>query len=101
MLKPGEYVATKVGCEGLGGAGSMSFDGRNFSGHYTVCHTVPVSGIPNHYSNTCVEGQGINFPKNNEIDTRDGTTIQRTIIVKSPTIVDIDGEKYGFCVGEQ
>ncbi|SEF00258.1 hypothetical protein SAMN05519104_7638 [Rhizobiales bacterium GAS188] len=100
VLKPGVYMPTKIGCAGLGGASSVTFDGQNFSGHYQVCRTVAVAGIPNHYSSSCLEGQGTNWPKAKDIDASpDKMTVRQTIIVISSTTFVLDDEQYEYCAG--
>jgi len=99
-LRPGEYASVKVGCAGLGGGGSASFDGRNLSGHYQVCKTTPIPGSANRYLQRCLEGQGANNHTLADIDTNpNASDDQQTIIVNSPTNFTIDGEQYAFCGG--
>ena len=60
-LTPGLYVAATVGCDGLGGGGTVDFDGKNFSPHYQACLTQPLPQNAR-YRQTCVEGQGQTIP---------------------------------------
>lgn len=97
-LKPGLYVSTKVGCSGLGGAGTMDFDGANFSGHYQLCRTQPIQGSADRYRSNCIEAQG---PKNrllSDIDKDpDKVTEDISIRILSTTSFMKNAETYQLC----
>ena len=95
-LRPGSYIQRPAACSALGGAGTMSFDGRNFSGHYQMCRTDALGG--SRVRNTCIEAQGPNRPDSKEIDTDpDRTIVEATVIVQSPTSFTMSGKQFQFC----
>lgn len=97
-LKRGVYVADVVGCTGVGGAGEMTFDGKNFSGHYQVCRTDPIAGQPGQFQSTCSEGQGSHWPTQAQIDADpDKTTATVTLKVTSAQSFIMDHDSYRFC----
>ena len=101
-LRPGLYVAASVGCDGLGGAGTVDFDGRNFSGHYQVCRTSAVANAPNRFRSTCIEASGPDWPGPGDIDRNpDKTNEEATIIVASPTSFNKNGTAYAYCGARQ
>lgn len=96
-LAPGLYVASTVGCEGLGGAGAVDFDGKNFSAHYQACLTKPLAQNAR-YRQTCAEGQGQTRPTTAQIETDPGkTTSDVTIAVLSNKSFNMNGVRYDFC----
>ena len=96
-LKPGLYVSTKVGCSGLGGAGTMDFDGANFSGHYQLCRTQPIQGSDRYRSN-CIEAQGPKKPLLSDIDKDpDKVTEDISIRILSTTSFMKNAETYQLC----
>ena len=95
-LRPGSYVQRPASCSALGGAGTMTFDGRNFSGHYQMCRTDPLDG--SRVRNTCIEAQGANRPDPKEIDTDpDRTVVEATVTVQSQTSFTMSGKQFQFC----
>lgn len=95
-LRSGSYVQRPAACETLGGAPTMTFDGRNFSGHYQMCRTDQLGG--SRVRNSCIEAQGPNRPNPSEIDTDpDRTTVETTVTVQSPTAFTLSGKQYRFC----
>lgn len=97
-LKPGLYVSAKVGCSGLGGAGTIDFDGQNFSGHYQVCRTEALSDAKDHYRSTCIEAQGPDWPTLEDINKNpDKTTEDAKILVISKTAFTKNGARYNYC----
>jgi hypothetical protein len=97
-LKPGLYVAKAVGCGGLGGAGTIDFDGTNFSGHYALCKTVPIQGQRDRYQSTCIETQGPKQPKPSDIDSSpDKETFAQTIVALGPQEFSLNGKSYTYC----
>ena len=97
-LKKGVYVADVVGCTGVGGAGEMTFDGKNFSGHYQVCRTDPIAAQPRQFQSTCAEGQGSHWPTLAQIDTDPHkTTAKVTLKVTSVQSFVMDHDSYHFC----
>ncbi|SFC83849.1 hypothetical protein SAMN05428997_11281 [Bosea sp. CRIB-10] len=95
-LRPGSYVQRPAACSALGGAGTMTFDGRNFSGHYQMCRTDPLGG--SRVRNTCIEAQGPNRPDPKEIDTDpDRTVVEAMVTVQSQTSFTMSGKQFQFC----
>lgn len=96
-LTPGLYVAATVGCDGLGGAGTVDFDGKNFSPHYQACLTQPLQQNAR-YRQTCAEGQGQNWPTAAQIQADpDKTTKDVTIAVLSEKSFNMNGTRYDYC----
>lgn len=96
-LAPGLYVSSTVGCEGLGGAGTVDFDGKNFSPHYQACLTKPLAQNAR-YRQTCVEGQGQTRPTTAQIETDpDKTTSDVTIAMLSNKSFNMNGVRYDYC----
>jgi hypothetical protein len=99
-LKRGGYMPAVRGCDGLGGAGSTTFDGKNMSFHDQLCKTIPVPNVPNRYMQHCLEGQAANFPKMSDIDNSPNSTFfEMTVLVKSRTVFELDKELYKYCGG--
>ena len=95
-LRPGSYVQRPASCSALGGVGTMTFDGRNFSGHYQMCRTDPLGG--SRVRNICIEAQGPDRPDPKEIDTDpDRTVVEATVTVQSPTSFTMSGKQFQFC----
>jgi hypothetical protein len=95
-LRPGSYIQRPAVCSALGGAGTMTFDGHNFSGHYQMCRTDALGG--SRVRNTCIEAQGPTRPDPKEIDTDpDRTVVEATVSVQSPTSFTISGKQFQFC----
>jgi len=96
-LTPGLYVAATVGCDGLGGGGTVDFDGKNFSPHYQACLTQPLSQNAR-YRQTCIEGQGANYPTTAQIQGDPSkTTRDVTIAVLSENAFTMNGARYDYC----
>jgi hypothetical protein len=96
-LAPGLYVAATVGCGGLGGAGTVDFDGKNFSPHYQACLTQALAQNAR-YRQTCVEGQGQNYPTTAEIQGDPSRTTKDVIIaVLSEKSFTMNGARYDYC----
>jgi hypothetical protein len=96
-LAAGLYVAAAVGCDGLGGAGTVDFDGENFSPHYQACLTEPLAQS-GHYRQTCIEGQGSNYPTTAQIQGDPSKVVKETAIsVLSRKSLTINGVRYDFC----
>ena len=96
QLKAGQYVIKEIGCTGGGSAASITFDGRNLSGHYQVCRTDPISGT--RFRSTCIESQGLDRRTIDQINADpDKTVIEQSIVVRSPNEVVVDGVVYGLC----
>lgn len=97
-LRHGVYVADVVSCAGVGGAGEMTFDGKNFSGHYQVCRTEPIAGQPGQFQSTCAEGQGSHWPTLSQIDSDpDKTTAKMTLKVTSAQSFVMEHDSYHYC----
>ena len=76
--------------------GTMTFDGRNFSGHYQMCRTDPLGG--SRIRNICIEAQGPNRPDPKEIDTDpDRTVVEAMVTVQSQTSFTMSGKQFQFC----
>lgn len=96
-LAPGLYVAATVGCEGLGGGGTVDFDGKNFSPHYQACLTRPLPQNAR-YRQTCIEGQGPNYPTTAQIQGDPSKTAKDvTIAVLSINAFTMNGVQYDYC----
>ena len=96
QLKAGHYVIKEIGCTGGGSAASLTFDGRNLSGHYQVCRTDPISGT--RFRSTCIESQGLDRRTIDQINADpDKTVIEQSIVVRSAGEVVVDGVVYGLC----
>lgn len=96
-LAPGLYVAATVGCDGLGGGGTVDFDGKNFSPHYQACLTQAL-GQNARYRQTCIEGQGVNYPTTAQIQSDPSKTMKDvTIAVLSRNAFSINGVRYDYC----
>jgi hypothetical protein len=96
-LTPGLYVAATVGCEGLGGGGTVDFDGKNFSPHYEACLTQPLPQNAR-YRQICVEGQGRNYPTTAQIQRDPSkTTKDVTIAILSEKSFTMNGARYDYC----
>ncbi len=96
-LTPGLYVAATVGCDGLGGGGTVDFDGKNFSPHYQACLTQPLPQNAR-YRQTCIEGQGANYPTTSQIQGDPSkTTKDVTIAVLSENSFTMNGARYDYC----
>jgi hypothetical protein len=96
-LTPGLYVAATVGCDGLGGGGAVDFDGKNFSPHYQACLTQPLAQNAR-YRQTCVEGQGRNYPTTAQIQGDPSkTTTDVTIAILSEKSFTMNGARYDYC----
>jgi hypothetical protein len=97
-LQPGLYLPERAPCSAIGGAGTVSFDGRNLSGHYQLCVTRPLSGDT--YKSTCVEAQGPDLTSLTEekvlIDP-DRTEIRQQVKLTSPKSFELNSVKYRFC----
>lgn len=99
-LRHGDYVAAVVGCDGSGGAGTMTFDGSNFAGHYQVCRSQKVAGSQDEYSSTCIESQGDDHRTLADIaGDPDKTTERFKLKILSPTSFTKDGDRYDYCGG--
>lgn len=97
-LKPGLYVAKAVGCDGLGGSGTVDFDGVNFSGHYALCKTLPITGQTDHFQSSCIEAQGENRPSLSDIETNPNKQISTlTISQKSSQEFVLNDTAYLYC----
>ncbi len=96
-LAPGLYVAATVGCDGLGGGGTVDFDGKNFSPHYQACLTQAL-GQNARYRQTCIEGQGANYPTTAQIQSDPSKTMKDvTIAVLSRNAFSMNGVRYDYC----
>lgn len=96
-LAPGLYVAATVGCDGLGGGGTVDFDGKNFSPHYQACLTQALSQNAR-YRQTCIEGQGANYPTTAQIQGDPSKTMKDvTIGVLSRNAFSMNGVRYDYC----
>jgi hypothetical protein len=96
-LTSGLYVAATVGCDGLGGGGTVDFDGKNFSPHYQACLTQPLAQNAR-YRQTCVEGQGPSYPTTAQIQGDPSkTTRDVTIAVLSENSFTLNGARYDYC----
>jgi len=96
-LTPGLYVVATVGCDGLGGGGTIDFDGKNFSPHYQACLTQPLPQNAR-YRQTCIEGQGENYPTTARIQGDPSkTTRDVTIAVLSQKSFTLNGARYDYC----
>ena len=96
-LTPGLYVAASVGCAGLGGGGAIDFDGKNFSPHYQACLTEPLRQNAA-YRQSCIEGQGANYPTTARIEGDPSkTTRDVTIAVLSQKSFTLNGARYDYC----
>ncbi len=96
-LTPGLYVAATVGCDGLGGGGTVDFDGKNFSPHYQACLTQPLPQNAR-YRQTCVEGQGQNYPTTAQIQAAPNKALRDvTIAVLSENSFNMNGVRYDYC----
>jgi len=96
-LAPGLYVAATVGCDGLGGGGTVDFDGKNFSPHYQACLTQPLPQNAR-YRQTCVEGQGQNYPTTAQIQADPNKALRDvTIAVLSENSFNMNGVRYDYC----
>jgi hypothetical protein len=96
-LAPGLYVAATVGCDGLGGGGTVDFDGKNFSPHYQACLTQALSQNAR-YRQTCIEGQGANYPTTAQIQGDPSKTMKDvTIAVLSRNAFSMNGVRYDYC----
>lgn len=96
-LTPGLYVAASVGCDGLGGGGTVDFDGKNFSPHYQACLTQPLPQNAR-YRQTCIEGQGENYPTTAQIQGDPSkATRDVTIAVLSGKSFTMNGARYDYC----
>lgn len=96
-LAPGLYVAATVGCEGLGGGGTVDFDGKNFSPHYQACLTQPLPQNAR-YRQICVEGQGQNYPTTAQIQAAPNKALRDvTIAVLSENSFNMNGVRYDYC----
>jgi hypothetical protein len=96
-LAPGLYVAATVGCDGLGGGGTVDFDGKNFSPHYQACLTQAL-GQNARYRQTCIEGQGANYPTTAQIQGDPSKTMKDvTIAVLSRNAFTMSGVRYDYC----
>jgi hypothetical protein len=96
-LAPGLYVAAPVGCEGLGGGGTVDFDGKNFSPHYQACLTQPLTQNAR-YRQTCIEGQGPSYPTTSQIQGDPSKTMKDvTIAVLSRNAFTMNGVRYDYC----
>ncbi|TFZ55379.1 hypothetical protein E4V01_22700 [Methylorubrum sp. Q1] len=96
-LEKGFYLPPDVGCGGIGGAAGIYFDGHNFSVHYQVCKTFKLSQ-KNTYKSDCLEGQGANWPKRDEIEkSPDKTSAVINTVVKTNKSFIMDGTRYNHC----
>jgi hypothetical protein len=96
-LAPGLYVSATVGCDGLGGGGTVDFDGKNFSPHYQACLTQALEQNAR-YRQTCIEGQGSNYPTTAEIQGDSSKTVKDVAIaVLSRKSFTINGVRYDYC----
>ncbi len=96
-LTPGLYVAATVGCDGLGGGGAVDFDGKNFSPHYQACLTQPLAQNAR-YRQTCIEGQGPNYPTTAQIQSDPSkTTRDVTLAILSEKSFTMNGTRYDYC----
>ena len=97
-LTKGSYVPTELGCDHVGGASTINYDGVNISFHYTVCKTELLHS--DSFRNTCVEAQGQAFSKTTlmNIDKNpDKTIVDMKFAVSSPTEFKMDGKQYKYC----
>ncbi len=98
-LHPGLYVAQQANCDQLGSSAEMSFDGRNFAGHYQVCSTKDLGA--GKIRNTCIEHQGPGMPTPDQVEASpDKESYDISVKVLSPTEFSYDRETYKFCTKE-
>ncbi len=98
-LTPGEYVAG-ADCSGLGGAGSMYFDGKNFSGHYMICRTVAGPDTSGKIVSKCIEVKGEDYQRLEKTDitkSPDATSVTQILKVTTPKEFRLDKQKFTFC----
>jgi hypothetical protein len=95
-LRPGLYVMKGANCDQLGSSAEMSFDGRNFAGHYQVCITKNLGG--GKIRNTCIEHQGLNRPTPGQVETSpDKESYDISVKILSPTDFSYDRGTYKYC----
>lgn len=101
-LIPGSYIAG-TDCDGLGGAGDMDFDGKNFSGHYMICRTVAGPFKSGKIISKCIEAQGKDYQhlENTDIAKNpNAETVKQTLKITTPKQFYLDKQKYTFCVAD-
>lgn len=99
----GDYIAG-TDCNGLGGAGSMYFDGKSFSGHYMICRTVAGPYKSGMIVSKCIEAQGSDFQRLEKTDITknpDAKTVKQILRIATPKKFYLDKQKYTFCVADQ
>ena len=98
VLKPGIYLANGSPCPAsIGSTAEATFDGRNLASHYQVCKTEP-TGTPGTYKQSCLEGQGQNWPKHAQIDSNPDREVLNIIIeTRSKSKLTVNGQRYKFC----
>ena len=98
ILKPGIYLANGSPCPAsIGSTAEATFDGRNLAGHYQVCKTEP-TGTPGTYKQSCLEGQGQNWPTLAQIDSNpDREVLNITIEPRSKSEFTVNGQLYKLC----
>ena len=99
-LTPGLYQAGLNSCSSPTGAGTMSFDGTNFSGNHQFCRTAVIAG-PDRYRLTCMDLMpGPNGMAKTPADfdrVPDKETIDVTIKIENSRRFAINGQQYSFC----
>ena len=99
-LTPGDYEGTLNGCDSIGDAGTMYFDGKNFSGHYMICRTVAGPNKSGKFVSKCVEAQGDDYQRLYKTDITkdpDVTTNTRTLNIINSKKFKLNRYTYKYC----
>lgn len=96
-LTPGIYQAGPNGCSHPTSAGTMTFDGTNFSGNHQFCKTIPLDQ-QFRYRLTCIDLMGDKSPADFDTDPNK-EDFDLTIRVVDSHKFSIDGQRYEFCGG--
>lgn len=98
ILTPGLYQAGPNGCAHPSGAGTMTFDGANFSGNHQFCKTTPTGG-PNQYRIECMDLMGGQKTAADFDSDPDKEVFTLTIKILNKRAFSVDSQTYDFCGG--
>jgi hypothetical protein len=94
-LTAGIYQAAPNGCAHATGAGTMTFDGSNFSGNHQFCKTTPLKK-QFAYQLECMDLMGDKTPADFDTDP-DKETLELTIRVTNSRSFSVNGQLYDYC----
>ena len=97
-LTPGLYQAGPNGCAHPSGAGTMTFDGANFSGNHQFCKTTPAEG-QDRYRLECMDLMGGQKTAADFDRDPNRQVFTLTIKVANKREFSVNGQSYDYCGG--